>query len=338
MKSVGVERQDILASLESLVEEKHNGLNSVDKSWQPADFLPNLACESGRTALIELQKSARELPDEVLVVLVGSTITEEALPSYQSCLTRTACIGDETGISLNGWARWSRSWTAEENRHGDLLNRYLYLTGRVNMQAVEKTIQHLIRNGFDPGHENDPYNLLIYTSFQEQATRISHANVGQLAKQSGVLDLARICNAVAADEARHEDAYKSFMRRIFNLDPAGAILAFDEMLTKKIKMPAALMSDGSSVDVFSCFAGVAQELGVYTFTHYMGIIRQLIKIWDVEHLKGLSGPAAQAQDRICILPDTYQRRIAWLATKPKQRTKPPFPWICSSIEQIKATA
>jgi acyl-[acyl-carrier-protein] desaturase len=24
-------------------------------------------------------------------------------------------------------------WTSEENRHGDLLNKYLYLSGRVNM-------------------------------------------------------------------------------------------------------------------------------------------------------------------------------------------------------------
>jgi acyl-[acyl-carrier-protein] desaturase len=27
----------------------------------------------------------------------------------------------------------------EENRHGDLLNKYLYLSGRVNMREVEMT-------------------------------------------------------------------------------------------------------------------------------------------------------------------------------------------------------
>jgi len=31
--------------------------------------------------------------------------------------------------------RWNRQWTAEENRHGDLMNKYCYLTGRVNMKA-----------------------------------------------------------------------------------------------------------------------------------------------------------------------------------------------------------
>jgi acyl-[acyl-carrier-protein] desaturase len=36
-----------------------------------------------------------------------------------------------------GWANWVRAWTAEENRHGDLLNKYLYLCGRVNMRELK---------------------------------------------------------------------------------------------------------------------------------------------------------------------------------------------------------
>jgi acyl-[acyl-carrier-protein] desaturase len=45
-----------------------------------------------------------------------------------------------------------RQWTGEENRHGDLLNKYLYLSGRVNMRG-EMTTQHLINDGFDIGTE-----------------------------------------------------------------------------------------------------------------------------------------------------------------------------------------
>jgi hypothetical protein len=37
-------------------------------------------------------------------------------------------------------------WTGEENRHGDLLNKYLYLSGRVNMREIEMTTQHLIKD------------------------------------------------------------------------------------------------------------------------------------------------------------------------------------------------
>ena len=66
------------------------------------------------------------------------------------------------------WGKWTREWTAEENRHGDLMNKYCYLSGRVNMKAVEKTIQNLIGSGMDPKTENNPYLGFIYTSFQVQ--------------------------------------------------------------------------------------------------------------------------------------------------------------------------
>ena len=74
-------------------------------------------------------------------------ITEEALPTYQTMLNTLDGVRDETGASPTAWAVWTRAWTAEENRHGDLLNKYLYLTGRVDMRQIEKTIQYLIGSG-----------------------------------------------------------------------------------------------------------------------------------------------------------------------------------------------
>lgn len=51
------------------------------------------------------------------------------------------------------------------------MNKYCYLSGRVNMKAVERTIQNLIGSGMDPKTENNPYLGFIYTSFQERATK-----------------------------------------------------------------------------------------------------------------------------------------------------------------------
>jgi acyl-[acyl-carrier-protein] desaturase len=78
------------------------------------------------------------------VTLVGDTITEEALPTYESWLMDVEGIDN---VERNGWSKWIRQWTSEENRHGDLLNKYLYLSGRVNMREVEMTTQHLISDG-----------------------------------------------------------------------------------------------------------------------------------------------------------------------------------------------
>lgn len=48
------------------------------------------------------------------------------------------CSQDETGSQEHPWAVWTRGWTAEENRHGLLLNRYLYLSGRY-VTAMSRT-------------------------------------------------------------------------------------------------------------------------------------------------------------------------------------------------------
>ena len=99
-------------------------------------------------------------------------VTEEALPTYMNMINTLDVVEDETGASLTPWAYWTRHWTAEENRHGDLLNKYLYLTGRVDMRKIEVTIQNLIGKGMDPKTDNNPYLGFIYTSFQERATKV----------------------------------------------------------------------------------------------------------------------------------------------------------------------
>lgn len=66
---------------------------------------------------------------------------------------------------------------------GDLLNKYLYLCGRVDMRAIEVTIQNLIGSGMAPKTENNPYLGFVYTSFQERATKVSH---GHTAAEAGV--------------------------------------------------------------------------------------------------------------------------------------------------------
>lgn len=95
------------------------------------------------------------------------------------------------------------------------MNKYCYLSGRVNMkvrylealsnylacliplrkglvvpervhcilQAIEKTIQNLIGSGMDPKTQNNPYYGFIYTSFQERATKVSP---GKFCAQSGL--------------------------------------------------------------------------------------------------------------------------------------------------------
>jgi len=300
-------RFEVIKSIEGFVGDHiETLLKPVHESWQPSDYLPNMSRPDWVEEVSEFRRRAVSLSDEVLVVLVGDMVTEEALPTYQSWLNRLPGVADPTGSSDTPWARWGRGWTAEENRHGDLLNRYLYLTGRVDMRAVEVTIHHLINRGFDPRTNNDPYLGFIYTSFQERATKISHRNVGTLAMRAGDEVLQKICGLIAGDEARHEKAYKLFMKKIFEVDPAEAVRAFATMMRRKIVMPAILMRDATDENLFLHFSRIAQRLGVYTAQDYAEIIDDLVRHWEIPTLPGLTGVAAKAQDYLSDLADRYR--------------------------------
>ncbi len=316
----------VFADAESIITENLKYLRPVAESWQPSDFLPVSSADSWHDEVRALRERAKALPDGVLVVLVGNLVTEEALPSYQTWLNRPDGLEDATGAAENPWAVWTRGWTAEENRHGDLLNRYLYLSGRVDMRSTEITTQHLIRNGFDTGSGKDPYKALVYVSFQERATKISHANTGKLAGSYGETVLERICATIAGDEARHEEAYKRIFAKVLENEPGRALTAFAEMMRLKIAMPARRMDDGGDGDVFSNFAVVAQRLEVYTMRDYADIIAHLVDFWRVGHCK-VSGEAARAQDYVCGLSEKYAAKAERFQEIARELPAEPFNWI-----------
>jgi acyl-[acyl-carrier-protein] desaturase len=321
---ISAKRYEVVQHMESFVGTQLGSLlKPVEQSWQPSDFLPDASSEDFYDQLRTMRVETEALPDELLVVLVGDMITEEALPTYQTWLNRLHGLTDETGMSDRPWAQWSRGWTAEENRHGDLLNRYLYLSGRVDMRAVETTIHHLIKEGFDPKTQNDPYLGFVYTAFQERATKISHRNVARLAQKVGDERLCTICGLIAGDEARHESAYKLFMGKVFELDPGGALEAFETMMRRKIVMPAVAMHDGNDRQLFRKFSKLAQRTGVYTVQDYGEIISHLVRHWGIGNLAGISGAAARAQDYLCTLADRY----AQLAGRAVLDGKLAFSWV-----------
>ena len=298
-------------------------LRPIDTNWQPADLLPDAADPDFFEQVRQLQQSARELPYDFLAVLIGDTITEEALPTYEAWLMDTQGIGHE---QPQGWTRWVRGWTAEENRHGDVLNRYLYLSGRVNMRALETSTQHLLAEGFAINTDRDPYRTFVYTAFQELATNLSHRRTATLAKQYGSGELAKLCGLIAADEARHAKAYQAFVGRIFAVDPSEMMLAFESMMRRRIVMPAHLLREtaGGVSATFAHFSDAAQRLGVYTTRDYVMILENLLDDWNVGHCTGLNEAGEKARDYLMALP-ARMLRVAERLSVPTMEY--PFSWI-----------
>lgn len=300
-------RKEVMRHIEKYMLEKMDDyLKPIDTNWQPSDFLPDSTRDTFFSEIKDLQENAKDLSYDLVAVLIGDTITEEALPTYESWLSMVDDISrDEQG----GWMRWVRHWTAEENRHGDLLNKYLYLSGRVDMRKMEISTQYLIADGFDIGTGNDPYRNFIYTSFQELATNISHRRVASLAKKDGDVLLSKMCGVIASDEARHAKAYKDFMAKIFEVDPNEAMIAFEDMMRNKIVMPAHFLREvGLKIgQTFGHFTDAAQRLGVYTAVDYVDIMTQLIHEWDLEGLRDLNEVGEKARDYVMQLPSRLLR-------------------------------
>ena len=302
-------RLEVMQFLEKNIDAfVENYLVPVEKIWQPTDLLPDSQSESFYEDVKELREIAKDLPYDFWVVLVGDTITEEALPTYESWLMDVEGV-NQVDNGGNGWSKWVRSWTGEENRHGDVLNKYLYLSGRINMREVEMTTHHLINDGFDIGTDRDPYKNFVYTSFQELATYVSHNRVSQLAKKYGDNKLSKMCRLIAGDEMRHHLAYSEFVDRIFKVDPSEMMLAFQYMMKQKITMPAHFLREsGESIgSAFDQFSDSAQRIGVYTATDYVDILRKLIDKWQIDKIEGLTAEAEKARDYLMKLPDRMAR-------------------------------
>ncbi|MGB3773758.1 MAG: acyl-ACP desaturase [Leeuwenhoekiella sp.] len=300
-------RIEVMQTLEKSMDELLSKyLKPIEENWQPSDLLPDSTDPNFMEEVKEIQELAREMDYDLFTVLVGDTITEEALPTYESWLMSVQGIDQENG---NGWAKWVRGWTAEENRHGDLLNRYLYLSGRVNMRQMEVSTQFLISDGFDIGTGYDPYKNFIYTSFQELATNVSHRRVGTYSRKAGNKKLAKICNTIAGDEARHATAYMEFVRRIFEIDPSEMMLAFEDMMRKKIVMPAMFLREsGQSIGgLWEDFSDAAQRTMVYTTHDYINILKSLIDDWNIDKFRDLNDSAEKARDYLMALPQRLDR-------------------------------
>jgi len=187
-------RTEVMLTLEKKVQSYLDDyLIPPEKIWQPSDYLPNPQSDTFMSEVEEIREIAKDLGDDFWITLVGDMVTEEALPTYESWLMDVVGVDQHGQEGDNGWARWVRMWTAEENRHGDVLNKYIYLSGRVNMKEVEISTQHLIADGFDIGTARDPYRNFVYTSFQELATYVSHNNVSKIARKAGLKELAKMC-------------------------------------------------------------------------------------------------------------------------------------------------
>ena len=109
------------------------------------------------------------------VASVGTVWEQEHQVTFRATVTFCAFprVQDETGRSrMRGRGGQGRG-LPKENRHRGRLHKWLYLSGRVDMRAVESTIQRLIGAGLQRD-ENECREMRNKDSFYLEPMRCAH--------------------------------------------------------------------------------------------------------------------------------------------------------------------
>ena len=273
--------------------------------WFPTDLLNENELDDEEAYRQTLRERVKGFPDPLRVALALNLITEEGLPHFHRILA--VYLGDDSH-----WSRWNNMWTAEEDRHGAVIHDYSRNSAVFDNRSVEQLQYFFIEEGFNPGWDRDPYQVFVYTTLQERATQVSHANTGRLAGEHEP-QLRYILGKVASDEARHFAFYREVFREVLERDPDRA-LASAAAVMPAIDMPAIDMPG------FKEFADVVRRAGIYGPRDYLKIVQEQIEFWRIESLTGLKETGRVAQEKILGIPKRLQRIAEYIERRSQPKS------------------
>ncbi|MGC8595130.1 MAG: acyl-ACP desaturase [Candidatus Kryptoniota bacterium] len=282
----------VLIDIEPAVKDLILRHESKRNLWYSSDFLPANQGTFNEKFLSDLRKRADGIPDSVRIAVSLNVLTEEGLPHFHRI------IADNLG-QCGEWGKWNGIWTAEEDRHGNILRDYIRDSRLLNFSVLESLQFDYIRTGFHPVWNGDPYKIFVYTSLQEKATHISHLNTGKAVVEQEPL-LWEIAQNIAQDESRHYAFYMNVFKEIIARDPNAALECAAEIMPG-IDMP------GISMANFNEFADIVRRSGIYTLRDYEKIVEQLIVSWGIASLTGLNNVGKKAQEKIMLLPSRLKK-------------------------------
>ena len=280
----------LLHELEPVVEKYMNRHESMHKNWNPHDYIPwsdgkNFYALGGQ----DWDPEQTQLSDVAQVAMVQNLVTEDNLPSYHREIAMN--------MSMDGaWGQWVNRWTAEENRHGIALRDYLVVTRAVDPVELENLRMEVVNRGFSPGQNlqgglfaDALFDSILYVTFQELATRVSHRNTGKACKET-VAD--QLLAKISADENLHMIFYRDVSAAGIDMAPNLAMKALHKILLN-FKMPGFLVPE------FRRKALMIAVGGVYDIRiHLDEVVMPVLRKWRILERDDFTGDAARMQDDI----------------------------------------
>ena len=283
----------LLRELEPVVEKLVNRHMSMTKDWNPHDYIPwsdgkNYYALGGQ----DWDPEQTQLSEVAQVAMVQNLLTEDNLPSYHREIAMN--------MGMDGaWGQWVNRWTAEENRHGISLRDYLVVTRAVDPVQLEQLRVEQMTRGFSPGQNQQGdlfaeslFDSVIYVTFQELATRVSHRNTGKACNEP-IAD--QLLARVSADENLHMIFYRDVSEAGFAIAPDQAMHSLHRVL-RNFKMP------GYTVPEFRRKAVIIAVGGVYDpRIHLDEVVMPVLKKWRIFEREDFTGEAARMRDDLGVL-------------------------------------
>ena len=278
----------LLHELEPVVEDNINRHMRMRKDWNPHDYVPwsdgkNYYALGGQ----DWDPDQSKLSEVAQVSMLQNLLTEDNLPSYHREIAMN--------FSMDGpWGWWVNRWTAEENRHGIALRDYLLVTRAIDPFELEELRVEQVTRGFSPGQgpqgemfAESLFDSVIYVTFQELATRVSHRNTGKACNET-VAD--QLLQRVSADENLHMIFYRDVTAAGLDVAPNQAMKSLHRVL-RNFKMP------GYTVPEFRRKAVIIAVGGVYDpRIHLDDVVKPVLKKWRIFEREDFTGEAAEMRD------------------------------------------
>jgi acyl-[acyl-carrier protein] desaturase len=296
---------EVLADLEQVVEALMEAHEAKRILWFPSELLapppetdPDLHVEELRQRALGISLPAR-------VALALNLLTEEGLPHFHRLLA--AYLGSDSF-----WSKWTNLWTAEEDRHGAVLHDYSRDSRILDNPVLERMQFEYLKAGFEPAWDRDPYRVFVYTTLQERATQVSHANTGKLAGEYEPT-IGTVLSNVAKEEARHYTFYRTIFKEVLARDPNGALASAAEVMPS-IDMP------GVNMPHFREMADVIWRAGIYGPREYLKIVEEQIRFWEIDAIEGLDESGKRSQEKILGVPARLERIADVMETRSRAKT------------------
>jgi acyl-[acyl-carrier-protein] desaturase len=283
---------EVLADLEPIVHDLMEAHEAKRILWFPSELLAPPPDTDPDHYVSALRRRAQGINQPARVALALNLLTEEGLPHFHRLLA--AYLGGDTF-----WSKWTNLWTAEEDRHGAVLHDYARDSRILDNPVLERMQFEYLKAGFEPDWDKDPYRVFVYTTLQERATQVSHANTGRIAGEYEP-NIGTVLANVAKEEARHYVFYRAIFAEVLKRDPNRALASAAEIMPS-IDMP------GVNMPHFREMADVIRRAGIYGPRDYLKIVQEQIRFWAVDTLTDLDEIGKRAQEKILGIPQRLER-------------------------------